>query len=71
MGFKIQRLFPWLDSQSKHQLAQFQKELDTPIRPMSRMRILRASLDAGESGVPGVISCRITVDSSERSDDRR
>lgn len=70
MKFKIHRLFPYLDTQSKRQLAAFQKELDTPIRPSSR--ILRTSVNASENNdVPSVISCRLTVDSSASSDCRR
>ncbi|KAL3803741.1 hypothetical protein ACHAWO_003376 [Cyclotella atomus] len=73
MSFKIRRLVPCSThtAESKRQLAAFQKELDQPIRPPSR-RI--RSVDSSENeyyGIPSVISCRMTADSSERSDDRR
>ena len=68
---KIQKLFPCIDLNERRKLQEFQKQLDMPIRPPSRRLRLDNLSSSDRDSVPCVISCKMTVDSSDRSDHRR
>ena len=70
MTFKVQMLLPSIESrQTRKQLEAFQKELDQPIiRPIPRL--LRSD-PVVDRGVPNVISCIMTEDSSDSSHEER